>query len=182
MTGGAVVVAVARDDAHRFSKPVVAAVDLVAGLGVAGDAHAGVTVQHRSRVRRNPTAPNLRQVHLLAAELLDELDARGFDVAPGVLGENVLTRGVDLLDLPTGTRLRLGAAAVVELTGLRNPCVQIDRYRRGLQRAVLDHDPDGNLIRRAGVMAVVTAGGPVRGGDAISVITPRDPHQPLEPV
>jgi MOSC domain-containing protein YiiM len=177
-----VVVAVALDRRHDFSKPVTDVIRLRTGLGVEGDAHFGATVQHRSRVRREPSAPNLRQVHLLQAELLDELSGQGFDVAPGVVGENVTTRGVGLLALPTGTRLRLGDDAVIEVTGLRNPCVQLDRYRRGLQRAVLGRDDDGNLIRRAGIMAVVVADGSVRAGDAIAVELPAGPHRALEPV
>jgi MOSC domain-containing protein YiiM len=139
-------------------------------------------VQHRSRVKRDPSAPNLRQVHLLPAELLDTLAAQGFDVAPGTVGENVTTRGLDLLALPTGTRLGLGVDAVVEVTGLRNPCVQLDRYQRGLQRAVLDRDEAGNLIRRAGVMAVVLRDGTVRAGDSITVELPAGQARPLEPV
>ncbi|WP_209305471.1 MOSC domain-containing protein [Blastococcus sp. CT_GayMR20] len=155
---------------------------LLAGLGVEGDAHAGRTVQHLSRVARDPTAPNLRQVHLIHAELHDELRARGFVVQPGDMGENVMTRGVDLLGLPTGARLRLGDDAVVEITGLRNPCVQLDRFQRGLMGAVLDRDADGKLIRKAGVMAVVLAGGDVRVGDAISLELPPRPHEPLDRV
>lgn len=184
MTGSSAVtvVAVHRDGRHRFSKQSVEAIDLVAGLGVAGDAHAGVTVQHLSRVRRDPTAPNLRQVHLIGKELLDELISRGFDVAPGRLGENVTTRGVDLLALPTGALLQLGADAVVEVTGLRNPCLQLDRYQDGLMRAVLDRAADGSLIRRAGVMGVVVTGGVVRPGDAITVNEPAGESRPLEPV
>lgn len=174
--------AVCRDGAHRFSKEPVDEVDLVAGLGVAGDAHAGRTVQHLSRVRRDPSAPNLRQVHLIAAELLAELREGGFDVAPGRLGENVTTTGLDVLALPTGTLLRLGGDAVVEVTGLRNPCLQLDRYQRGLQQAVLDRAPDGGLIRRAGVMGVVVTGGVVRPGDPIGVTLPAGEHRPLEPV
>lgn len=178
----AVVVAVHRDETHRFSKLPEDSVELVAGLGVAGDAHAGATVQHLSRMRRDPTAPNLRQVHLMHAELLDELVARGFDVAPGALGENVTTRGLDLLGLPTGATLRLGAGAVIEITGLRNPCFQLDNYQDGLQRAVLDRAPDGSLLRRAGVMAVVTRGGTVRPGDPIAVTLPVGDRRPLAPV
>lgn len=176
------VVGVNRDAAHRFSKLPAAEITLVPGLGVAGDAHAGVTVQHLSRVRRDPTAPNLRQVHLIAAELLDELTASGFDVAPGRLGENVTTSGVDLLALPAGTQLQLGSDALIEVTGLRNPCVQLDRCQPGLQRAVLDRAPDGALIRRAGVMAVVLRGGTVRAGDPIVVTVPDGDPRPLEPV
>ena len=167
---------------HTFSKPLKHRIQLLAGMGVEGDAHLGPTVQHRSRVVRDPSQPNLRQVHLIHGELHDELRAQGFDVGPGVMGENVTTRGVDLLGLPTGTRLRLGEDAVVEVTGLRNPCVQLDRYQQGLMAAVLDRDDDGNLVRRAGVMAVVLTSGEVRPGDAISVELPPPPHSPLEPV
>jgi MOSC domain-containing protein YiiM len=174
--------AVARDGAHRFGKPTSDAITLLAGLGVVGDAHAGATVRHRSRVRRDPAAPNLRQVHLVAGELLDELRDRGFPVAPGVIGENVTTRGLDLLALPTGAVLRLGPDALIAVTGLRNPCVQLDRHARGLQRAVLDRAADGTLIRRAGVMAVVLLGGVVRPGDPITVAAPPGPAVPLQPV
>jgi MOSC domain-containing protein YiiM len=176
------VVAVSRAPAHEFSKPTVQRIRLLPGLGVEGDAHLGRTVQHRSRVARDPTQPNLRQVHLMHEELHDELRARDFRVAPGVLGENVTTRGLDLLALPVGTRLGLGDIAVVELTGLRNPCVQLDRYQRGLMAAVLDRDEDGELIRKSGVMAVVLTGGDVRAGDAIEVELPAPPHAPLKMV
>lgn len=176
------VLGVNRDAAHRFSKLPAVDITLVPGVGVVGDAHAGVTVQHLSRMRRDPSAPNLRQVHLIAAELLDELTAAGFDVAPGRLGENVTTSGIDLLALPTGTRLQLGFAGLIEVTGLRNPCVQLDRYQPGLQRAVLDRAPDGALIRRAGVMAVVLRGGTVHAGDPIGMTVPDGDRHPLEPV
>jgi MOSC domain-containing protein YiiM len=175
--------AVSRSPEYTFTKPVEDEIVLVEGLGVADDVHAGVTVKHRSRVRRDPTQPNLRQVHLIHAELHDELRAAGFDVGPGVMGENVTTRGVDLLGLPTGTVLRLGdGGAEVEVTGLRNPCVQLDAYQDGLMRAVLDRDPAGELVRKAGVMGVVRAGGAVRAGDAIAVELPAGPHRPLRPV
>jgi hypothetical protein len=167
-----VVVAVARDGAHRFSKPTCLSIRLLAGLGVEGDAHLGVTVQHRSRVARDPTVPNLRQVHLLHAELFDELAPRGFAVAPGELGENVTTRGIDLLGLPVGALLHLDASAVVEVTGLRNPCGQIDQFQQGLMAAVLGRDTAGELVRKSGVMAVVRAGGDVLPGDAIRVELP----------
>ena len=176
------VTAVSRDDRHAFSKPVRIAITLVTGVGVKGDAHAGESVQHRSRVARDPLAPNLRQVHLIHAELHDELAARGFQVTPGDMGENVTTRGIDLLALPAGTRLRLGERAVVEVTGLRNPCVQLDGFARGLMKAVLDRDAQGRLIRKAGVMATVLAGGEVAAGDPIEVSLPPEPHLPLEPV
>ena len=178
----AIVTAVSLDPAHAFSKAGRDRIRLIAGEGVEGDAHRGTTVKHRSRVARDPTQPNLRQVHLLHAELHDELRARGFDVDAGVMGENVTTRGLDLLGLPTGTRLRLGDRAVVELTGLRNPCVQLDRYQQGLMAAVLDRDAEGRLVRKAGVMAVVLTGGEVRAGDAIGVEMPAGPHRLLVPV
>jgi len=174
--------AVHRDSAHRFSKVPVDAIQLVVGLGVAGDAHFGSTVQHRSRVARDPSQPNLRQVHLIHGELHDELVARGFGVGPGDLGENITTRGVDLLGLPTGTRLLVGPSAVVVLTGLRNPCVQLDRFADGLMAAVLERDPNGGLVRKAGVMGVVVAGGVVRAGDAMAVEFPDGPRVALRPV
>ena len=176
------VTAVNQSRGHSFSKPNVLSIRLVAGLGVEGDAHAGVTVKHRSRVRRDPTQPNLRQVHLVHSELFDELREKGFAVAPGDIGENVTTRGIDLLALPTGTKLRLGETATVEITGLRNPCVQLDTFQKGLMAATLDKDSDGNLIRKAGIMGVVLAGGEVRPGDAIAVELPASPHRPLQPV
>lgn len=178
----ATVLAVARDGTHRFSKTPGDSIELVAGLGVAGDAHAGTTVQHLSRIARDATAPNLRQVHLMHAELFDELRMRGFDIAPGALGENVTTRGLDLLGLSGGTRLHVGADAVIEITGLRNPCKQIDRFRPGLLAAVLDRDAAGTLVRKAGVMAIVCTGGIVRAGDAIRVELPVGAHLPLQPV
>lgn len=152
------------------------------GLGVVGDVHAGETVKHRSRVRKDPTQPNLRQVHLMHEELFDELAEKGFDIAPAQLGENVTTRGVDLLGLPRGTRLRLGEEAVVEVTGLRNPCVQLEGIAEGLMQACLDRDADGELVRKAGVMGVVLRGGDVRRGDAVVVELPEPPHQALEKV
>jgi MOSC domain-containing protein YiiM len=175
--------AVSRSSRHTFTKPTAPEIVLVAGLGVEGDAHAGATVKHRSRLRRDPSQPNLRQVHLVHAELFDELRGAGFDLVPGLIGENVTTRGVDLLGLPTGTLLRLGdGGAVVRVTGLRNPCTQLDDCRPGLMRAVLDRDADGGLVRKSGIMGVVVAGGAVRPGDAIAVEPPAGPHRPLEPV
>jgi hypothetical protein len=177
-----VVEAVGRASRHTFSKPTAPAIRLLAGLGVEDDAHLGQTVQHRSRVARDPSQPNLRQVHLIHGELHDELRAQGFDVAPGAMGENVTTRGVELLALPTGTRLSLGQEAVVELTGLRNPCVQLDRFQQGLMAAVLDRDDAGHLVRKAGVMAIVLTSGEVRPGDPIAVELPPAPHARLESV
>lgn len=178
----ATVTAVARSAGHTFSKPPEMSIRLLAGLGVDGDAHMGETVKHRSRVRVDPTQPNLRQVHLIHAELFDELKAKGFDVRPGDVGENITTRGLDLLGLPAGTVLRIGEGAVVEVTGLRNPCVQLDGFQKGLTAATLDRDAAGNLIRKAGVMGVVRAGGDVRPGDPIRIELPPEPHRPLAPV
>jgi MOSC domain-containing protein YiiM len=178
----AVVVAVSSSAKHTFSKSIQLSIRLLAGLGVEGDAHMGPTVKHRSRVARDPTQPNLRQVHLVHAELHDQLQSAGFNVSAGQLGENVTTRGVDLLALPSGTRLHLGDAAVVEVTGLRNPCVQIERFQSGLMTAVLSRDEHGSVIRKAGVMSVVVSGGEVRPGDRIRVELPPPPHWALEPV
>lgn len=177
-----VVTAVSFSSTHTFSKPEQGCIKLLAGLGVEGDAHLGETVKHRSRVAHNPHEPNLRQVHLIHAELHDELQANGFTVSAGQMGENVTTRGVDLLKLPTGTRLHLGDTAVIEVTGLRNPCTQLDDFQTGLMAAVLGRDEHGKLIRKSGVMAIVLAGGEVSPGDAIKVELPPQPHQPLEPV
>lgn len=176
------VAAVHLSPGHTFGKEARASIRLLAGLGVEGDAHLGVTVKHRSRVKRDPDQPNLRQVHLIHGELHDELRGMGFGVHPGEMGENVTTRGVDLLGLPTGTRLRLGGEAVVEITGLRNPCVQLDRFQPGLMKACLDHDAHGGLVRKAGVMGIVIAGGDVHPGDAIAIELPPEPRRALEPV
>jgi hypothetical protein len=178
-----VVVAVASTETHTMSKPTREAIRLVAGFGVEGDVHAGATVKHRSRLRRDATKPNLRQVHLIGAELHDELAAAGFaPLAPGEMGENVTTRGLDLLALPAGTRLRLGAEAVVEVTGLRTPCNQLDGIQPGLMKATLDRDADGGLVRKAGIMGVVVADGEVRPGDPVAVELPAEPHRRLEAV
>ncbi len=175
----AVVTAVSCSPTHSFSKPNRNCIRLLAGLGVEGDAHLGTTVKHRSRVKKDPSQPNLRQVHLIHAELHDELKASRFDVSAGDMGENVTTRGIDLLSLPAGARLQIGEAAVIEVTGLRNPCVQIDRFQKGLMKAVLDKDEQGNLIRRSGIMGIVLEGGEVKPGDAIRVELPPEPHQRL---
>jgi MOSC domain-containing protein YiiM len=165
----AIVLAVSQSATHSMSKKPALSIRLLAGLGVEGDAHSGRTVKHRSRVARDPTQPNLRQVHLIHAELHDELRAAAFVLAPGEMGENITTRGIDLLSLPTGTRLHLGAQAIIEVTGLRNPCNQLNGIQPGLMNATLDRDADGNLIRKAGVMGIVLVGGDVRPGDAIRV-------------
>jgi MOSC domain-containing protein YiiM len=179
---GGIVTAVSRSATHTFTKPNTTGIRLLAGLGVEGDAHLGVTVKHRSRVRTDPDSPNLRQVHLIHAELFEELRAAGFTIAAGLIGENVTTRGIDLLGLPAGTRLHLGEAAVVEVTGLRNPCQQLDRFQAGLTAALLGRDPNGKLIRKAGIMSIVLAGGDVRPGDTIAIELPPPPHQPMERV
>lgn len=176
------VVSVARSGTHTMSKPTQASIRLLAGLGVEGDAHCGVTVKHRSRVAVDPTQPNLRQVRLVHAELHDELRRAGFELQPGKMGENVTTRGVDLLSLPVGTRLSLGESAVVQLTGLRNPCSQLDGLQPGLMAATLGRDAAGNLVRKAGVMGVVVTSGEVRPQDTIRVELPPMPHQPLDRV
>lgn len=179
---GGVVIAVSRSAAHTLSKPNEDSIRLLAGLGVAGDAHAGATVKHRSRVAHDPNQPNLRQVHLIHAELHAELRAAGFELTPGQMGENITTRGVDLLGLPAGTRLHLGEAAVVVVTGLRNPCAQLEELQPGLLAATLDRNAQGKLIRKAGVMAIVLADGDIRPGDAIRIDLPPAPHQALQPV
>jgi hypothetical protein len=176
------VAAVSRHDRHKFSKANCASITLLAGLGVEGDAHMGVTVKHRSRVRRDPSQPNLRQVHLIHAELIDTLRQQGFAVSPGAMGENITTRGIDLLALPRGARLHVGATTVLEVTGLRNPCSQLDRFQDGLMAAVLGRDAQGRLIRKSGIMTIVLAGGIARADDRICVALPDGPLEPLEPV
>ncbi|MCG7529510.1 MOSC domain-containing protein [Streptomyces sp. OfavH-34-F] len=176
------VTAVSRNETYTFTKPNRESVTLLAGLGVEGDVHAGVTVKHRSRVAKDPTQPNLRQVHLIHEELFDEVRAKGFEVAPGELGENITTRGIDLLALPAGTLLHLGADAVVEITGLRNPCAQIDRYQDGLLKEVVGRDEAGAVVRKAGIMGIVTRGGVVAPGDSVEVVLPAQPHRPLDRV
>lgn len=179
---GGSVTAVCRNQRHEFSKSEQESVTLLTGLGVKGDAHLGVTVKHRSRVARDPSQPNLRQVHLMQIELFDELAAAGYTVRPGELGENITTAGIDLLGLPTGTLLQIGAEAVVEVTGLRNPCTQIDNFQNGLLKQVAHRDDDGGIVRKAGIMGIVQAGGEVRPGDQIKVVLPEPPHRPLERV
>ncbi|MDC2961264.1 MOSC domain-containing protein [Streptomyces gilvifuscus] len=179
MSGGSVA-AVSSNETYSFTKPNRESITLLAGLGVEGDVHAGVTVKHRSRVARDPSQPNLRQVHLIHEELFGEVREAGFEVAAGQLGENVTTRGIDLLGLPVGALLRLGDEAVVEVTGLRNPCLQIDNFRSGLLKQVVGRGADGAVRHRAGIMGVVLAGGVVRPGDPVGVELPEGPHRPLE--
>jgi len=180
MTGA--VIAVSRSATHTVTKSNHESIRLEVGLGVAGDAHRGATVQHLSRIARDPMQPNFRQVHLIHAELFDELAVSGFKIEAGQMGENVTTRGVDLLALPTGARLRLGAEALVEVTGLRNPCLQLDGIAPGLMKATLSRDASGALVRKAGIMAVVIAGGEIRPGDEIAIVLPPVPHRALEPI
>lgn len=177
-----VITAVSQSASYTFSKPNQEKIVLLAGLGVEGDIHMGEKVKHRSRVKRDPTKPNLRQVHLIHAELHDELNANGFNVSAGQMGENITTCSVDLLDLPTGTRLCLGSDAIVEVTGLRNPCYQLDDFQDGLMKACIYKDDDGNTIRKTGVMSIVLVGGEVDTNDPIRVELPPEPHQPLKPV
>ncbi len=180
MTG--TVKAVSKSPEHTMSKPNQASIQLLAGKGVEGDAHMGVTVKHRSRVKQDPTQPNLRQVHLIHTELHEELQAAGFSILPGQMGENITTSGLNLLDLPRHTRLQLGESALVEVTGLRNPCYQLDGIQEGLMKAVLGRDEHGNLVRKAGIMSVVLQGGVVRPEDEIRVQLPEPPFFPLEKV
>lgn len=177
------IIGLARDGEHRFSKLPCESLRFIVGEGIEGDAHRGATVQHLSRVAKHPTVPNLRQVHLIQSELFDDLAGAGFTVGPGVLGENVTTFGIDLLALSRGTRLHLGDEVVLEVTGLRNPCAQIDdAIGKGGMEAVLDRSEDGSLIRKAGVMAIVTEGGEASVGDQIRVGAVPSEHFPLEPV
>ena len=179
---GPTVVAVNRSRGHHFSKDEADVIQLIEGHGVEGDAHCGITVKHRSRVAKDPFAPNLRQVHLMHDELFDDLRAQGFDVMPGALGENITTHGIDLLGLPEGSELHLGDEAIVRLTGLRNPCAQIDKFKHGLMAAVLDKTSDGKLIRKSGVMGVVVRGGSVAAGQGMRVKLPASPHRSMQVV
>ena len=178
----ALVAAVWASATHSFSKFAQPELKLIAGQGIAGDAHCGVTVKHRSRVAQDPTQPNLRQVHLIHGELFDELAAQGFGVQAGQLGENLTTRGIDLLALPRDAELRIGAEVVLRVTGLRNPCPQIENFEPGLLKAVVDRDANGGVVRKAGIMSIVLAGGVVKPGDAIEVRLPPLPHARLERV
>ena len=175
------VIAVSSAAENSFSKVNRAEIRLIEGLGVEGDAHNGKSVQHLYLKKKNPTAPNLRQVHLMHGELFDELTTQGFEISPGDIGENITTRGVDLLNLPTGTRLQI-AATTLEVTGLRMPCKQLDDFQKGLTKAVLEKGPDGGLVIKSGVMAIVVCGGNIKPGDEIVIALPIGPHQPLSPV
>ena len=177
--GSPVVVGVSKDCHHRFSKQPCESITLLEGLGVDGDAHAGITVQHRSRAAAEPTQPNLRQVHLIHAQFFDEAREHGYELSQGTLGENVLTAGLDVLSLPRDTRLRLGEQAVARVTGLRNPCQQINNFRPGLLKVAVSRDESGELVCKAGIMGVVEHGGTVYPGDIIRVELPPEPHIPL---
>lgn len=189
------VASLSKSPEYTFTKPTTNRVRLIEGVGVEGDIHSGETVKHRSRMRDDPTQPNLRQVHLITSELLAELRDEGFEVSPGRLGENLLTEGLDLLALPTGTRLEIGGytvdtdntdntdgPAVLEMTGLRNPCGQLDDVGEGLMKRLVDRAEDGSLIRKAGAMAIVRRGGEIALGDSIRVVLPPARHLPLEKV
>jgi MOSC domain-containing protein YiiM len=176
------ITSLSRSSTHTVSKTCVPELELLEGLGVAGDAHMGITVKHQSRVAQNPDQPNLRQVHLIHAELLDELAAKGYDIAPGAMGENILTSGVPLLELPLDTELQLGDHALIRITGLRNPCAQLDKLAPGLMKALLDRAADGSLIRKGGIMAVVLRNGIIRIGDGIQVRLPAQPYTALDRV
>jgi MOSC domain-containing protein YiiM len=176
------VAAVSTQAVHAFSKDRASSIQLIAGQGVAGDAHSGVTVQHRSRVARDPTQPNLRQVHLIHSELLAELASRGLHVLPGQMGENITTLGIPLLALSQGTLLGIGRDALVQITGLRNPCAQIESFMPGLLAAVLDRTEEGKLVRKAGVMGIVIRSGSVRPDDPITIVQSPPRHTPLQPV
>ncbi len=174
------VVAVSLSRTHTFSKHPQPHIHLLAGLGVEGDAHCGATVRHRYLARRDPTQPNLTQVHLLQAELLETLRSSGFPLLPGDLGENITTSGIDLLALPASTRLHIGPAAVVEITGLRTPCVQMNHLRPGLMAAVFTYLPSGKKSPRTGVMSIVRRGGTVTPDCPIEIELPALPHQPMK--
>ncbi|MCB0524860.1 MAG: MOSC domain-containing protein [Lewinellaceae bacterium] len=176
------VISVSKNPRHTFGKTATDRITLLKGLGVEGDAHMGETVKHRSRVAKDPSQPNLRQVHLMHAELFEELEAKDFQVSPAQMGENITTQGLDILNLPKDTILSIGSSAKIQITGLRNPCSQIDSIKQGLMKALLDRDEEGNLIRKAGIMAVVLEGGEVSVGDEIVVNLPEKPYQRLEKV
>ncbi len=178
----ATVTAVSRSATHTMTKPNVSSIQLLTGLGVEGDAHMGTTVKHRSRVAQDPSQPNLRQVHLIHAELHDELRAGGFTITPGQMGENITTQGINLLDLPQNTLLYIGETAIVQVTGLRNPCNQLNGLQEGLMQAVLGRDEHHNLIRKAGIMGVVLKGGQINIGDSIAVHLPEPPFVALDRV
>ena len=176
------ILALSKSQLHTFSKVNQVSLQLLAGKGVEGDAHLGETVKHRSRVAKDPTQPNLRQVHLIHSQLFAELAKKGFIIKPGEMGENITTKGINLLDLPRNTILKIGKTAKIQITGLRNPCLQLDNFQKGLMKAVLDKDEDGNLIRKAGIMGIVLTGGKIMIDDLIEVEYPSKPYLKLERV
>ena len=176
------VIALHRSAVHNFSKQPETSLNLLQGLGIEGDAHMGATVKHRSRVAANPNQPNLRQVHLLHAEMIDEIRGKGFDIKSGDVGENITTHGIDLINLPRHTRLHIGSSVILSVTGLRNPCAQLDNFQSGLTQAFLGKTADGKLIRKAGIMAIVLESGAIHQGDEIRLELPSPPHLMLERV
>jgi len=176
------VIALSKSDNHTMQKFNTPQIRLLKGLGVEGDAHLGVTVKHRSRVAKDPTQPNLRQVHLIHHELHQELAQKGYEITPGQMGENITTQGIDLLSLPKNTVLKIGNSATIQITGLRNPCHQLDGIQKGLMKAVLDRDHAGKLIRKAGIMGIVLTDGVIKIEDSIEIHLPPSPHLPLERV
>lgn len=177
-----IVKAVSKSKDHTFSKYNCDKINLIKALGVEGDAHLGRKVKHRSRVKKDPNQPNLRQVHLMHGELFEELAQKGFKVNYGEMGENITTEGIDLLNLPKDTILNIGVSAKIQITGLRNPCKQLNDFQNGLMKALLDKDEEGNLIRKAGIMGIIVAGGEVKIGDEITMTLPKPPYSKLERV
>ena len=174
------VIALASDTGHNFSKITKPVITLVAGFGVQGDAHAGKTVQHLSDKKKNPQAPNLRQVHLIHSELFDELAEQGIDVQPGQMGENIVTRGIDLLGLAEGTQLKFPSGAVIQITGLRSPCKKLNTIHPNLLKAVVEKRADGSVQMKSGVMSIVLESGDIHAGDGIQIVVPKGEHKPLQ--
>jgi len=175
------VVGLARDGRNGFSKSAMDTICLIQGQGVEGDAHSGPFVRHRYLARRQPRLPNLRQVHLIPSELFEALRNAGYDLHPGDLGDNIATAGLDLETLPMGALLDLGSEACIELTGLRTPCVLIDRFRTGLKRQMVCSEPVAPRFR-CGVMSIVRTGGRLAVGDPIRVRLPPKPWTDLPAV
>lgn len=176
----ATVISVSRSSGHSFRKACEESINLIEGFGVEGDVHAGKKIKHTFLAKEDPDRKNIRQIHLIAAELFTELKGKGFNVDPGQLGENITTEGIDLLSLPTGTLLHIGNGAVIELTALRQPCIQIDEFQQGLLKEVVYKDSGGNIIRKVGVMGVILVSGAVSPNDEIIVETPDKPHHKLD--
>ena len=113
-------------------------------------------------------------------EILSELNDKGFSVIPGELGENITTQGIDLLSLPQGCQLHIGKTTIIELTALRNPCVQIENFQTGMLKEVISKDKQGKIMRKLGMMGVVLSGGHVQPNDEITIQLPEQPHKSLE--